>query len=67
MNYLRPFEAGARADTLDLGFATFVLVTPPEPDVLQTFGEQVAPRVRARVAVARGPLGHCRAQAVLLV
>jgi alkanesulfonate monooxygenase SsuD/methylene tetrahydromethanopterin reductase-like flavin-dependent oxidoreductase (luciferase family) len=38
---------------LDLGFSTFVLVTPPDPDTLTTFIEDVAPNVRARVAEQR--------------
>jgi alkanesulfonate monooxygenase SsuD/methylene tetrahydromethanopterin reductase-like flavin-dependent oxidoreductase (luciferase family) len=38
---------------LDLGFGTFVLIAPPDPDVLRTFIEDVAPDVRERVAAAR--------------
>lgn len=38
---------------LDLGFGTFTLATPPDPDTLRTFIEDVAPRVRERVATAR--------------
>jgi alkanesulfonate monooxygenase SsuD/methylene tetrahydromethanopterin reductase-like flavin-dependent oxidoreductase (luciferase family) len=38
---------------LDLGFSTFVLVTPPDPDTLTTFIENVAPQVRERVAERR--------------
>jgi alkanesulfonate monooxygenase SsuD/methylene tetrahydromethanopterin reductase-like flavin-dependent oxidoreductase (luciferase family) len=38
---------------LDMGLATFVLATPPEPETLRTFIEEVAPRVRDRVAAAR--------------
>jgi len=38
---------------LDLGFATFMLVAPPEPDTLTTFIEEVAPEVRERVAERR--------------
>jgi alkanesulfonate monooxygenase SsuD/methylene tetrahydromethanopterin reductase-like flavin-dependent oxidoreductase (luciferase family) len=34
---------------LDLGFGTFVLIAPPDPDTLQTFIEDVAPHVRERV------------------
>ena len=34
---------------LDLGFGTFVLATPPDPDRLTTFIEDVAPLVRERV------------------
>jgi alkanesulfonate monooxygenase SsuD/methylene tetrahydromethanopterin reductase-like flavin-dependent oxidoreductase (luciferase family) len=48
----------ADADTLahlalDLGFASFILVAPPDPDRLETFIEEVAPDVRERVAAAR--------------
>jgi alkanesulfonate monooxygenase SsuD/methylene tetrahydromethanopterin reductase-like flavin-dependent oxidoreductase (luciferase family) len=39
---------------LDLGFGTFVLIAPPDPDVLRTFIEDLAPDVRERVAAARG-------------
>jgi alkanesulfonate monooxygenase SsuD/methylene tetrahydromethanopterin reductase-like flavin-dependent oxidoreductase (luciferase family) len=38
---------------LDLGFSTFLLIAPPDPDTLQTFIEDVAPQVRERVATAR--------------
>jgi alkanesulfonate monooxygenase SsuD/methylene tetrahydromethanopterin reductase-like flavin-dependent oxidoreductase (luciferase family) len=38
---------------LDLGFGTFVLMTPPDPNTVRTFIEEVAPRVRERVAAAR--------------
>jgi alkanesulfonate monooxygenase SsuD/methylene tetrahydromethanopterin reductase-like flavin-dependent oxidoreductase (luciferase family) len=38
---------------LDLGFGTFALIAPPDPETLRTFIEDVAPRVRERVAVAR--------------
>jgi alkanesulfonate monooxygenase SsuD/methylene tetrahydromethanopterin reductase-like flavin-dependent oxidoreductase (luciferase family) len=38
---------------LDLGFATFVLIGPPDPDALRTFIDEVAPQVRERVAAAR--------------
>jgi alkanesulfonate monooxygenase SsuD/methylene tetrahydromethanopterin reductase-like flavin-dependent oxidoreductase (luciferase family) len=38
---------------LDLGFGTFVLATPPDPDTLTTFIEDVAPNVRERVAERR--------------
>jgi alkanesulfonate monooxygenase SsuD/methylene tetrahydromethanopterin reductase-like flavin-dependent oxidoreductase (luciferase family) len=38
---------------LDLGFGTFVLIGPPDPDVLRTFIEDVAPDVRDRVGAAR--------------
>jgi len=38
---------------LDLGFSTFLLIAPPDPDMLRTFIEDVAPQVRARVATAR--------------
>jgi alkanesulfonate monooxygenase SsuD/methylene tetrahydromethanopterin reductase-like flavin-dependent oxidoreductase (luciferase family) len=39
---------------LDLGFGTFMLATPPDPETLRTFIEDVAPEVRERVAAARG-------------
>ena len=38
---------------LDLGFGTFVLMGQPDPELLRTFIEDVAPRVRERVATAR--------------
>jgi alkanesulfonate monooxygenase SsuD/methylene tetrahydromethanopterin reductase-like flavin-dependent oxidoreductase (luciferase family) len=38
---------------LDLGFGAFTLATPPDPDTLRTFIEDVAPQVRERVAAAR--------------
>jgi alkanesulfonate monooxygenase SsuD/methylene tetrahydromethanopterin reductase-like flavin-dependent oxidoreductase (luciferase family) len=38
---------------LDLGFGTFVLAAPPDPDTLRTFIAEVAPQVRERVATAR--------------
>jgi alkanesulfonate monooxygenase SsuD/methylene tetrahydromethanopterin reductase-like flavin-dependent oxidoreductase (luciferase family) len=38
---------------LDLGFGTFVLAAPPDPDALTTFIEDVAPNVRERVAERR--------------
>ena len=38
---------------LDLGFGTFVLIAPPDPDTLRIFIEDVAPEVRERVAAAR--------------
>jgi alkanesulfonate monooxygenase SsuD/methylene tetrahydromethanopterin reductase-like flavin-dependent oxidoreductase (luciferase family) len=38
---------------LDLGFGTFVLIGPPDPEMLRTFIEDVAPRVRERVTTAR--------------
>ena len=38
---------------LDLGFGTFVLVAPPDPDALTTFIEDVAPTVRERVGERR--------------
>jgi alkanesulfonate monooxygenase SsuD/methylene tetrahydromethanopterin reductase-like flavin-dependent oxidoreductase (luciferase family) len=37
----------------DLGFSTFVLVAPPDPDTLTTFIEDVAPEVRERVTELR--------------
>ena len=39
---------------LDLGFSTFLLIAPPDPNMLRTFIEDVAPKVRERVAAARG-------------
>ncbi len=39
---------------LDLGFDTFTIATPPDPDTLRAFIEDVAPQVRERVATARG-------------
>ena len=38
---------------LDVGLSTFVLATPPDPDTLCTFIEDVAPNVRERVAERR--------------
>ena len=38
---------------LDLGFGTFILIAPPDPDQLRTFIEDIAPDVRERVAAAR--------------
>jgi alkanesulfonate monooxygenase SsuD/methylene tetrahydromethanopterin reductase-like flavin-dependent oxidoreductase (luciferase family) len=38
---------------LELGFGTFILTVPPDPDALRTFIEEVAPEVRERVAAAR--------------
>jgi alkanesulfonate monooxygenase SsuD/methylene tetrahydromethanopterin reductase-like flavin-dependent oxidoreductase (luciferase family) len=38
---------------LDLGFATFILLSPPDPAMLRRFIEDVAPAVRERVAAAR--------------
>ena len=38
---------------LDLGFGTFLLIAPPDPKMLRTFIEVVAPQVRERVATAR--------------
>jgi alkanesulfonate monooxygenase SsuD/methylene tetrahydromethanopterin reductase-like flavin-dependent oxidoreductase (luciferase family) len=38
---------------LDLGFSTFLLAAPPDPDALNTFVEDVAPKVRERVAEQR--------------
>jgi alkanesulfonate monooxygenase SsuD/methylene tetrahydromethanopterin reductase-like flavin-dependent oxidoreductase (luciferase family) len=39
---------------LDLGFGTFALISPPDPEKLRTFIDDVAPQVRERVAAARG-------------
>ena len=49
---------------LDLGFGTFVLIAPPDPDVLRTFIEDVAPDVRERVAAARAQAEPVAAAAV---
>ena len=38
---------------LELGFGTFLLVGPPDPEALQLFIDDVAPEVRDRVAAAR--------------
>jgi alkanesulfonate monooxygenase SsuD/methylene tetrahydromethanopterin reductase-like flavin-dependent oxidoreductase (luciferase family) len=38
---------------LDLGFGTFILLGPPDPDLLRIFIEDVAPDARERVAAAR--------------
>ena len=38
---------------LNLGFGTFLLIAPPDPEMLQTFIEDVAPQVRESVATAR--------------
>jgi alkanesulfonate monooxygenase SsuD/methylene tetrahydromethanopterin reductase-like flavin-dependent oxidoreductase (luciferase family) len=38
---------------LDIGFDTFLLIAPPDPETLRTFIEHVAPQVRDRVATAR--------------
>ena len=38
---------------VDLGFGTFLLIAPPDPDTLRIFIEDVAPEVRERVAAAR--------------
>jgi alkanesulfonate monooxygenase SsuD/methylene tetrahydromethanopterin reductase-like flavin-dependent oxidoreductase (luciferase family) len=38
---------------LDVGFDTFLLIAPPDPDALRTFIDDVAPQVRERVASAR--------------
>jgi alkanesulfonate monooxygenase SsuD/methylene tetrahydromethanopterin reductase-like flavin-dependent oxidoreductase (luciferase family) len=48
---------------LDLGFGTFVLIAPPDPGVLRTFIEDVAPDVRERVAAARAQAEHVAAAA----
>jgi alkanesulfonate monooxygenase SsuD/methylene tetrahydromethanopterin reductase-like flavin-dependent oxidoreductase (luciferase family) len=39
---------------LDHGFSTFALIAPPDPGTLRTYIGEVAPRVRERVAAARG-------------
>jgi alkanesulfonate monooxygenase SsuD/methylene tetrahydromethanopterin reductase-like flavin-dependent oxidoreductase (luciferase family) len=38
---------------LDIGLSTFVLATPPDPQTLRTYIEDVAPKVRERVAEQR--------------
>src|SRR5919107_6419840 len=38
---------------LELGFGTFIIATPPDPDTLRTFIEDVAPELRKRVLSAR--------------
>jgi alkanesulfonate monooxygenase SsuD/methylene tetrahydromethanopterin reductase-like flavin-dependent oxidoreductase (luciferase family) len=38
---------------LELGFGTFILMTPPDPNALRTFIQDVAPEVRERVTAAR--------------
>ena len=38
---------------VDVGFGTFALIGPPDPEALQTFIEDVAPQVRERVAAER--------------
>jgi alkanesulfonate monooxygenase SsuD/methylene tetrahydromethanopterin reductase-like flavin-dependent oxidoreductase (luciferase family) len=38
---------------LDLGFGTLALISPPEPETLRIFIEDVAPQVRERVAAGR--------------
>jgi len=45
---------------LDLGFGTFVLMGPPDPQMLRMFIEDVAPRVRERVATARAAVAGVR-------
>jgi hypothetical protein len=39
--------------SLDLGFATFFLIAPPDPETLRIFIEDVSPQVRERVEAAR--------------
>jgi alkanesulfonate monooxygenase SsuD/methylene tetrahydromethanopterin reductase-like flavin-dependent oxidoreductase (luciferase family) len=38
---------------LDLGLSSLILAAPPDPDTLRTYIQDVAPRVRERVAAAR--------------
>ncbi len=38
---------------LDLGLSSLILATPPDPDTLRTYIEEVAPALRERVAAAR--------------
>jgi hypothetical protein len=42
---------------LDRGFGTFVLIGQPDAPMLRTFIEDIAPRVRERVATARARTG----------
>ena len=42
---------------VDLGFGTFVIMAPPDPRLLRTFIEDVAPEVRERVVSARALAG----------
>jgi hypothetical protein len=37
----------------DLGFSTFVLAADPDPPTLEAFVEDVAPKIRERVAERR--------------
>jgi alkanesulfonate monooxygenase SsuD/methylene tetrahydromethanopterin reductase-like flavin-dependent oxidoreductase (luciferase family) len=41
---------------VDLGFSTFLLIAPPDPETLRTVIEEVAPQVRERVGAARAPV-----------
>ncbi len=50
---------------VDMGFGTFILLTPANPDTLRTFIEEVAPEVRERVATARAQAGPPRNLATL--
>ena len=43
--------------SLEFGFSDFLLVGPPDPDMLRTFIQDVAPAVRERVAVSRARTG----------
>jgi alkanesulfonate monooxygenase SsuD/methylene tetrahydromethanopterin reductase-like flavin-dependent oxidoreductase (luciferase family) len=43
---------------LDVGFDTFVLMAQPDPELLRTFIEDVAPQVHERVATARADNGE---------
>jgi alkanesulfonate monooxygenase SsuD/methylene tetrahydromethanopterin reductase-like flavin-dependent oxidoreductase (luciferase family) len=49
---------------LDLGFGTFVLTAPPDPETLRTFIEDVAPQVRERVAAGRAAVSSRGEQTV---
>jgi alkanesulfonate monooxygenase SsuD/methylene tetrahydromethanopterin reductase-like flavin-dependent oxidoreductase (luciferase family) len=49
---------------LDLGFGTFVLTAPPDPETLRTFIEDVAPQVRERVAAGRAAVSSREIQSV---
>lgn len=48
---------------LDLGFGTFAVLGPPDPDALRTFIEDVAPDVGERVAAARAQANAVAASA----
>lgn len=43
---------------LDIGFSTFIFAVPPDPELLRTLIEDVAPGVRERVAAGRAELSR---------